>query len=136
MTLKVIGSGFGRTGTKSLKDAIEFLGIGRCYHMAEVFGLPNAPRQWIDAAEGRPDWPAIYEGFSATVEDRHEPGGLDVRAVLAFELLGGVAVGLQEDVGLTRQGGSEVVTDRVEHEAQAHGSSPPGRACRGCATPG
>ena len=68
MTLKVIGSGFGRTGTKSLKDAIEFLGIGRCYHMAEVFGLPKAPRQWIDAAEGRPDWPAIFEGFSATVD--------------------------------------------------------------------
>ena len=66
--LKVIGSGFGRTGTTSLKDAIEFLGVGRCYHMAEVFGLPNAPRQWIDAADGKPDWPAIFEGFSATVD--------------------------------------------------------------------
>ena len=36
--------------------------------MAEVFGLPNAPRQWIDAADGKPDWPAIFEGFSATVD--------------------------------------------------------------------
>ncbi len=36
MTLKVIGAGFGRTGTKSLKLALEQLGCGRCYHMSEL----------------------------------------------------------------------------------------------------
>jgi hypothetical protein len=68
MTLQVIGSGFGRTGTMSLKLAIEQLGIGRCYHMMEVFQLPNAPTQWLAAANGAADWPGIFEGFSATVD--------------------------------------------------------------------
>ena len=33
MTLKVIGAGLGRTGTLSLKLALEHIGIARCYHM-------------------------------------------------------------------------------------------------------
>ena len=36
MTLKVIGAGFGRTGTNSLKLALEQLGFGPCHHMFEV----------------------------------------------------------------------------------------------------
>lgn len=68
MTLTVVGTGFGRTGTKSLKDALELLGVGRCYHMAEVFGIPNAPRHWINAADGKPNWEETFEGFSATVD--------------------------------------------------------------------
>jgi hypothetical protein len=39
MTLKVIGAGFGRTGTLSLKVALEKLGFNPCHHMMEVFGL-------------------------------------------------------------------------------------------------
>jgi hypothetical protein len=68
MTLKVVGSGFGRTGTMSLKLALEQLGVGRCYHMMEVFGIEAAPQQWLNAANGKPDWPATFEGFSATVD--------------------------------------------------------------------
>lgn len=41
MTLQVIGSGFGRTGTKSLKAALEILGFGRCHHMHEIVETPN-----------------------------------------------------------------------------------------------
>ena len=37
MSLKVIGAGFGRTGTHSLKIALEMLGFAPCYHMVEVF---------------------------------------------------------------------------------------------------
>ena len=37
MGLKVIGAGLGRTGTASLKVALEQLGFGPCYHMGEVF---------------------------------------------------------------------------------------------------
>lgn len=33
MALKVIGAGLGRTGTLSLKLALEHIGIGPCYHM-------------------------------------------------------------------------------------------------------
>ena len=68
MTLKVIGAGLGRTGTLSLKLALEALGIGRCYHMIEVFGIPDAPGLWIRAADGEEVWDSIFDGFSATVD--------------------------------------------------------------------
>lgn len=68
MTLKVIGAGFGRTGTMSLKLALEQLGFGPCYHMVEVFKNPEAPKWWIDAADGKPDWPKIFNGYNATVD--------------------------------------------------------------------
>jgi len=42
MTLSVIGAGFGRTGTLSLKLALEELGFGPCYHMMEVLKNPSA----------------------------------------------------------------------------------------------
>jgi sulfotransferase family protein len=41
MALEVIGAGFGRTGTMSLKVALEELGFGPCYHMSEVFENPG-----------------------------------------------------------------------------------------------
>ena len=69
MVLKVVGAGFGRTGTLSLKLALEQLGFGPCHHMEEV--LKDAPRQvplWSAAAEGRPDWEAIFRGFNSTVD--------------------------------------------------------------------
>jgi hypothetical protein len=69
MALKVIGAGFGRTGTMSLKLALEQLGLGPCYHMVEC--LPKGPKhwqKWIDAANGKPDWDAIFTGFNSTVD--------------------------------------------------------------------
>ena len=69
MTISVIGAGFGRTGTMSLKLALEQLGVGRCYHMVEVFQRPEAPEQWRLAAESTPgDWETIFAGYSATVD--------------------------------------------------------------------
>lgn len=68
MTLKVIGAGFGRTGTLSLKLALEQLGFGPCYHMVEVFKNPQAPAWWVEAADGKPDWPRIFEGYNSTVD--------------------------------------------------------------------
>ena len=41
MSLTVIGAGFPRTGTASLKAALEQLGLGACYHMSEVFPRPD-----------------------------------------------------------------------------------------------
>ncbi len=43
MPLKVIGSGFGRTGTMSMKEALEVLGPGPCHHMIEVMENPEPP---------------------------------------------------------------------------------------------
>ena len=69
MTLSVIGAGFGRTGTMSLKIALEQLGIGRCYHMIEVFEHPGPAQLWYEAAEGKlPDWDALLAGYSAAVD--------------------------------------------------------------------
>lgn len=68
MSLEIIGAGFGRTGTLSLKLALEKLGFGPCYHMVEVFQNPDAINWWIDAATGKPDWEKIFEGYNATVD--------------------------------------------------------------------
>jgi len=68
MGLKVVGVGFGRTGTNSLKLALEQLLGGRCHHMHEVFERPGLVPLWMEAAAGRPDWDAIFEGDVATVD--------------------------------------------------------------------
>ena len=39
--LKVIGAGFGRTGTTSLKKALEILGVGPCFHLNEIINGPD-----------------------------------------------------------------------------------------------
>ena len=69
MALKIIGAGMGRTGTASLKVALEALGIGRCYHMTEVLKNPGFTKDWINAAEGNADWEKIFNGYSATVDN-------------------------------------------------------------------
>jgi hypothetical protein len=69
MALSVIGAGFGRTGTESMKQALELLGYGPCYHMLEV--LPNKARvlSWRAIARGKqPDWDDVFQGFAATVD--------------------------------------------------------------------
>ncbi len=68
MTLKVIGAGFGRTGTASLKLALEKLLGGACYHMSEVLGHAGHVDLWLDAARGKPDWDAIFADYVATVD--------------------------------------------------------------------
>ena len=69
MPLSVIGAGYGRTGTMSLKLALEQLGLGPCYHMYEVFQNPAAPGYWEAAADGQPmDWGTVFAGFGATVD--------------------------------------------------------------------
>ncbi len=69
MALKVVGAGFGRTGTLSLKSALEKLGFGPCYHMAEVIPRPDHVTMWHRLAFGHPmDWDLIFRDFSATVD--------------------------------------------------------------------
>lgn len=69
MPLKVIGAGMGRTGTASLKVALEQLGLGRCYHMSEILQNPEYIPDWMDAANGNPDWDRIYNGYAATMDN-------------------------------------------------------------------
>lgn len=67
--MKVIGVGVGRTGTYSLKLALERLGLGPCHHMEEVLQNPAAQVPlWAAALQGRADWATIYRGYSSTVD--------------------------------------------------------------------
>lgn len=69
MTLRVVGAGVGRTGTKSLKAALEQLLGAPCYHMVEVFQHPEHVALWHQAARGRaPDWDALFTGYVAAVD--------------------------------------------------------------------
>ena len=69
MNLKVIGAGFGRTGTMSLKAALEELGFGPCYHMSEVFENSSHADQWNAAALGEQvDWENLLGDYAATVD--------------------------------------------------------------------
>ena len=69
MALKVIGAGFGRTGTRSLKTALELLGFGRCYHMVEVMKTPSHLRCWADIMRGgKADWETLFRGYQSTMD--------------------------------------------------------------------
>ncbi|KAK3257444.1 hypothetical protein CYMTET_33468 [Cymbomonas tetramitiformis] len=68
MPLEVIGAGFGRTGTDSLKMGLLKLGYGDCYHMTEVPGKPGHEVLWLEAAEGNPDWERLFKGCKAAVD--------------------------------------------------------------------
>lgn len=68
MALEIIGAGFGRTGTYSLKAALERLGFGPCHHMSEVIGDPAQTRLWTKAAAGQPDFASILAGFRSAVD--------------------------------------------------------------------
>ena len=69
MSLKVIGAGFGRTGTHSLKIALEMLGFAPCYHMVEVFSDASRSQMWEAAARGEAiDWDALIGAYKAAVD--------------------------------------------------------------------
>lgn len=69
MTLKVIGLGLGRTGTNSLRLALNQLGLGPCHHMEEVLeNQSSMVPQWADAVNGKPDWPEIYKGYNSACD--------------------------------------------------------------------
>ena len=63
MALDVISSGFGRTGTKSLKAALERLGFGKCHHMHEIVEHPEQVIHWQRLAAGQTvDWDTVFAG--------------------------------------------------------------------------
>ena len=69
MTLQLVGAGVGRTGTASLKLALETLLGAPCYHMLEVFDHPEHVPLWHAAARGEPvDWEQLFAGYAATVD--------------------------------------------------------------------
>lgn len=69
MPLQVIGAGFGRTGTMSLRDALNTIGFGPCYHMSEVINHPRFAGYWARLARGEGvDWEEVFAGYRSTVD--------------------------------------------------------------------
>jgi len=69
VTLAVVGAGVGRTGTLSLKGALEQLEGRPCYHMLEVFTRPEHVAAWRAAAEGEAvDWTELLAPYGATAD--------------------------------------------------------------------
>ena len=69
MSVNIIGVGVGRTGTYTLRLAINELGFGPCHHMEEV--LKNMDVQvslWSEALKGNANWNAIYDGYNSAVD--------------------------------------------------------------------
>jgi hypothetical protein len=69
MSLEVIGSGFGRTGTMTTKQALETLGFGPCHHMVEIIENPQQLPLWKAVAAGQSvDWAEVYAGYRSQVD--------------------------------------------------------------------
>ncbi len=97
MALSVIGAGFGRTGTESMKLALEALGMGPCHHMKEVLGNPEQVALWRSAAGGAlPDWDEAFAGYDCAVDwpaayfwrelSAYYPDAKIVLAMLSYQL--------------------------------------------------
>ena len=68
--LRVVGAGLPRTGTASLKIALERLLGGRCYHMTEIPEHPfDLGASWRTAlAGGSPAWDEVFVGYVASLD--------------------------------------------------------------------
>lgn len=69
MGLNVIGTGFGRTGTDSMREALNLLGFGPCHHMLEILANAEQRTRWRAMVAGeRADWDHLFEGYRACVD--------------------------------------------------------------------
>lgn len=67
--MRVIGAGYGRTGTASLKRALETLGFGPCHHMEEVIKHPSDVATWERAGAGeKVDWKAFMSSWGSSCD--------------------------------------------------------------------
>jgi hypothetical protein len=67
--VKVIGAGFGRTGTLSMKAALERLGYGPCYHMVELLHHPEHGQRWTAALRGEAiDWEELFGSYESATD--------------------------------------------------------------------
>lgn len=65
--IKVINLSLGRTGTMSLKTALEQLGFDKCYHFSDMFDNPDHTAIWTALSRGEEiDWESLFEGYKAT----------------------------------------------------------------------
>lgn len=97
MALEVIGPGFGRTGTNSLRRALEILGFGPCHHMYEVEEHPELLPHWEALARGeKVDWDEVFAGYRAQVD---WPGARFWRELCAYYPDAKVVLSVREPQG-------------------------------------
>jgi hypothetical protein len=69
MSIKIIGAGFPRTGTNTLRESLELLGFTKTYHMKQLLVHPENLHYWSTLNEtGTTNWDALYDGYQATVD--------------------------------------------------------------------
>jgi len=70
MALEIIGAGYGRTGTESLREALTVLGFGPCHHMHEIRDSPEKAKPWHDHfCSGAPlDLDLLFDGYRSQVD--------------------------------------------------------------------
>ena len=69
MPIKIIGAGFPRTGTNTLRESLELLGFRKTYHMKQLLVHPENLHYWSTLkATGTTNWEALYDGYEATVD--------------------------------------------------------------------
>ncbi len=69
MSIKIIGAGFPRTGTNTLRESLELLGFSKTYHMKQLLVHPENLHYWTTLREsGTTNWEALYDGYEATVD--------------------------------------------------------------------
>lgn len=79
--IRVVGAGLGRTGTASLKQALQRLLDAPCYHMQEVIEHLDHVPLWHAAIRGETvDWSRILDGYAAIVD---WPGAACWRSIAA-----------------------------------------------------
>lgn len=69
VAVQIISVGFLRTGTTSLKLALEKLGLGPCYNLKELIIDPSRAAAWVAVARDpeSADWERIFAGYNSAV---------------------------------------------------------------------
>ena len=115
MPLQVIGAGLGRTGTLSLKLALEQLGLGPCYHMLEVRAARERLEHWNRVAAGETvDWEEVFAGFRSTVD---WPACNYWRELMARYPDAKVILSLRDPDGWFRSTQATIFSDEVQRDA-------------------
>jgi hypothetical protein len=67
--MKLLGAGFGRTGTMSLKAALEQIGYGPCFHMIDLIKGEMPLPAWDAASQGQQvDFEQALDGWESTID--------------------------------------------------------------------
>jgi len=102
MTLAIMASGFGRTGTMSMKMALgNSFGFGPCHHMMKLIGKSRAPRAWGQRSRraNKSRWAEVFKGYPFRTSTGRAPPGYGGENLDAFSGRQGGDYGTAEKEG-------------------------------------